>query len=72
MRNFMIAGCFSLAVLVSGCATPNGLHNLAASMGTTVQGPFPLPPDFEFPEIESPKDEKSEFPVDPFLEFDGN
>lgn len=60
-----------VSMMVSGCATSEGFHRMAASMGTTVQGPFPLPDDFEFPEIEEVEQNQGcEFDVVPFLELE--
>jgi hypothetical protein len=57
MRNFskMLCGWSLLSlVVISGCASPDGIHRLAASMGTRVET-YRLPDDFvmpPFPEIE--------------------
>jgi hypothetical protein len=75
MRNFTMIFGWSLVVLtISGCATPGGIHRMAASMGTTVQT-YRLPDDFvmpPFPQIECGLDEASleEIVTDPFLEIE--
>lgn len=81
MRNLIFFGRSLVMVLVlfslSGCATPDGLHRLAASMGSKVEGPFPLPDDYvleyenEMKLIRESHEhaDNDDFSSDPFLEL---